>query len=50
MLAIAVLWNPVFPVPITGPIWVGAQYIAIVAFALAGVLIKVRVTPEDARP
>ena len=49
MLAIAVLWNPVFPIDIDGPLWVGAQYIAILVFVVAGVLIKVRVKPEDAR-
>ena len=50
MLAVAVIWNPVFPLPFDGPMWVGAQYVAILVFALAGVLIKVPVKPEDARP
>jgi hypothetical protein len=50
MLAIAVAWNPVFPLPLEGPVWVGAQYVAILVFALAGVLIKTPVKPEDARP
>jgi hypothetical protein len=49
MLAIAVLWNPVYPLPIDGPWWAGAQYVAIVLFVLAGVLIKVPFTDEDAR-
>ena len=50
MLAIAVAWNPVFPFGFSGPLWVGAQYVAILVFALAGVLIKAPVKPEDARP
>ena len=49
MLAIAVVWNPIFPFAFDGPVWMGAQYIAIIAFILAGVLIKVPYTPEDAR-
>jgi hypothetical protein len=49
MLAIAVVWNPVFPLPISGPWWVAAQYVAILAFVLAGVLVKVPYTAEDSR-
>lgn len=49
MLALAVVWNPVFPLGISGPWWVGAQYAAILAFVLAGVLIKVPYTAEDTR-
>jgi hypothetical protein len=47
MLAIAVAWNPVFPLDIAGPWWLGAQYLAILVFVLAGVLIRVPVTDED---
>ena len=49
MLAVAVIWNPIFPLDITGPWWVGAQYVAILVFVLAGVLIKVPFTAEDSR-
>ena len=49
MLAIAVLWNPVLPLPFAGPLWLGAQYLAVLAFVLAGVLIKVPATDEDQR-
>jgi hypothetical protein len=49
MLAIAVIWNPVFPLGISGPWWLAAQYVAILAFVLAGVLIKVPFTAEDSR-
>jgi len=49
MLAIAVAWNPVYPLDITGPWWLGAQYVAILAFVLAGVFIKVPYKAEDAR-
>ena len=43
MLAIAVVWNPIYPLDLSGPLWVGAQYLAILAFVLAGVLIKIPV-------
>lgn len=46
MLAIAVVWNPVFPLDISGPWWIGAQYVAILLFVLAGVFIKVSFTDE----
>lgn len=41
LAAIAVLWNPVAPFGFDGPWWLGAQYVAILVFAVAGVLIKV---------
>jgi hypothetical protein len=50
LAAIAVIWNPVWPLDVSGPLWVGAQYVAIIVFVVAGVLIKVRVKPEDSRP
>lgn len=40
LAAVAVLWNPVFPLPLSGDLWLGAQYVAALAFILAGVLIK----------
>jgi hypothetical protein len=49
MLAIAVIWNPVFPLPIEGPWWSGAQYVAVLVFVLAGALIKVPFTDAEAR-
>lgn len=49
LAAIAVLWNPVVPFGFEGPWWLGAQYIAILVFAVAGVLIKVPVPPEESR-
>lgn len=49
MLAIAVVWNPVFPLDIHGALWVGAQYVGVLVFVLAGVLIKVPFTAEDSR-
>jgi hypothetical protein len=49
MLAIAAIWNPVIPLGISGPLWVGAQYLAILVFVLAGIFIKVPFTAEDAR-
>lgn len=40
--AIAVLWNPVFPLPFTGTLWTLAQPLAAVVFLVAGATIKVR--------
>lgn len=45
--AIVVLWNPVVPFDFSGPVWLGGQYIAIIAFIASGVLIKVPQTPEN---
>ncbi|QNO38830.1 hypothetical protein H4J02_06225 [Protaetiibacter sp. SSC-01] len=47
--AIAVLWNPVAPFGFDGPLWLGAQYVAIAAFIAAGVLIKVPTPGEGSR-
>ncbi len=49
MLAVAVIWNPVYPLDIAGPWWLGAQYLAILVFVLAGIFIKVPYKAEDAR-
>lgn len=40
-IAIAVLWNPVFPFAFVGPVWTVAQFVAAVAFLVAGALVKV---------
>jgi hypothetical protein len=39
--AIAVLWNPVIPLPFAGPVWTAAQPVAAVVFLVAGATIKV---------
>lgn len=49
LAAIAVFWNPVAPFGFDGPWWLGAQYLAILVFAVSGALIKVPVDPEAAR-
>jgi hypothetical protein len=54
LAAIAVLWNPIYPldappVGLGGPWWVGAQYVAILVFVLAAVFIKVPYKADDAR-
>lgn len=49
MLAVAVIWNPVYPLQIAGPWWIGAQYLAILLFVLAGIFIKVPYKADDAR-
>jgi len=38
---IAVLWNPVFPFPFSGPVWIAAQSAAAIVFLIAGAMIKV---------
>ena len=48
LAAIAVAWNPVWPIDIPDPWWPGAQYVAALVFLLAGWFIKVPV-PEDQR-
>lgn len=42
MAAIAVLWNPLFPLPFAGPLWSAAQPAAAVVFLAAGATIKIR--------
>ncbi len=46
LVAIAVVWNPVYPLDISGPWWLAAHYVAILVFVLAGVLIKVPYKPR----
>jgi hypothetical protein len=46
--AIAVAWNPVWPIDVPGSWWQGAQYAAALVFLLAGWLIRVPI-PEDQR-
>ena len=42
LVAIAVVWNPVFPITIDGDLWLILHYVAAIVFIAAGVLIKVR--------
>lgn len=42
MLAIAVIWNPVYPFGFAGPLWSAAQPAAAVVFLAAGATIKIR--------
>lgn len=45
-VAVAVVWNPIFPFGFSGPVWFAAQIAAAVAFIGAGALIKnERTTP-----
>lgn len=44
--AIAIVWNPVVPVPLDESWWLPAQYLAALAFVIAGLVIRV---PEDER-
>lgn len=42
MLPIAAVWNPVWPFDFHGQAWVASQFIAALAFIIAGVTIKVK--------
>jgi hypothetical protein len=46
---IAVVWNPIWPLPVEGELWQGAQYVAALVFLLAGWLIKVPIPEEQRR-
>lgn len=37
---IAVVWNPIYPLGLSGPLWIAAQPIAAVVFIVAGALIR----------
>ncbi|MFB7892431.1 DUF6804 family protein [Microbacterium sp. NPDC056044] len=39
-VAIAVLWNPIFPFAFDGPVWTAAQPVAAVVFLVAGATIR----------
>lgn len=45
-VAVAVIWNPVYPFEFEGPLWVGAQIVGAVLFIAAGALIKTEHTAE----
>ena len=47
MLAIAVIWNPVFPFGFSGIYWYGAQYAAVIVFILAAIFIKVPLSEAE---
>ena len=49
LVAIAVAWNPVVPLAFEGPLWVGAHYLAALAFLAAGLFIKSPRDEGDAR-
>ncbi|MCP1121718.1 DUF6804 family protein, partial [Robbsia andropogonis] len=46
---VAVLWNPIWPIPLEGPWWTGAQYVAALLFLVGGWLIKVPIPEEQRR-
>jgi hypothetical protein len=49
LLAIAVVWNPVYPLDLSGQLWVAGQFLAAGVFIAAGILIKVPVPEEERR-
>lgn len=42
LATVAVLWNPVFPIEVPEPWWMGLHYVAALVFIVVGVLVKVR--------
>ncbi|MFW8745911.1 DUF6804 family protein, partial [Mesorhizobium japonicum] len=50
LAAVIVVWNPVFPFAFHGQWWVAGQFGATLVFVLCALLVRVRATPEDARP
>lgn len=46
MVPIVIVWNPVWPFDFHGQVWVAGQFVAALAFIIAGVIIKVK-NPED---
>jgi hypothetical protein len=49
MLAIAVLWNPLYPFAFVGPWWVGAHIAAAAVFLIAGATIKTEAAGHERR-
>ncbi|MET0886816.1 MAG: DUF6804 family protein [Mycetocola sp.] len=49
LVPIVVLWNPVFPLPLTGIGWMSAQLIAPIFFVAAGVMITVPTAEAERR-
>lgn len=46
MIPIAVAWNPVVPLPLSGTVWQAAQFVAALVFLLVGIRLRVR-NPDD---
>ena len=46
LAAIAVIWNPVWPLPLSGQGWVALQFIAALVFIATGIRVKVK-NPEN---
>ena len=41
LAAIAVAFNPVFIIPITGDLWLALHYVAVLVFIVVGIAVKV---------
>lgn len=50
LVAVIVIWNPVYPFLFHGQWWVAGQFGAVIVFIVCAILIKVRSKKEDARP
>ena len=42
LAAIAVVWNPVWPLSLAGQVWVALQFAAALVFIATGIMVKVR--------
>ena len=49
LIAIVVIWNPIIPFAFSGDLWLGAQYVAALAFIAAAVWAKVPIDDEPQR-
>jgi hypothetical protein len=45
LVPIAIVWNPVWPLGFSGPLWLAAHYLAGVLFLVVGMLVRVREEP-----
>ena len=48
-VAVAIAWNPIWPLQLEGSWWTGAQYVAAILFLVAGWLIRVPIPAEQRR-
>jgi hypothetical protein len=46
LAAVAVVWNPVWPFPFHGQVWVAAQFVAALLFVAVGIMVKIE-NPDD---
>ena len=49
LAGVAVLWNPVFPIELSGQLWLALHFVAAAVFLAVGLLVKVRL-PDAGTP